>query len=120
MVSTRRPFAAGSAAARQLSGRAAAECPLARCRAKLQFQMQEDDQKVFQPKKEIICLSASVTRGRCYDHNCLQFLTIFGEKIGVFLKYQCYDQLFSKFSFVLSQKRQFFSQNFSAKIFEKS
>jgi hypothetical protein len=32
----------------------------------------------------------------------------FREKIGVFLKYQCYDQLFSKFSFVLSQKRQFF------------
>jgi hypothetical protein len=24
--------------------------------------------------------------GRCYDHNFLRFLTIFGEKIGVFLK----------------------------------
>jgi hypothetical protein len=31
-------------------------------------------------------------RGRCYDHNFLRFLTIFGEKIGVFLKNQCYDQ----------------------------
>jgi hypothetical protein len=30
--------------------------------------------------------------GRCYDHNFQQFLTFFGEKIGVFLKNQCYDQ----------------------------
>jgi hypothetical protein len=30
------------------------------------------------------------------------------KKIGVFLKNQCYDQFFSKFSFVLSQKRQYF------------
>jgi hypothetical protein len=36
-----------------------------------------------------------VTRGRCYDHNFLRFLTIFGEKIGVFLKNQCYDQNFA-------------------------
>jgi hypothetical protein len=42
-------------------------------------------------------------------------LPIFGEKIGVFLKYQCYDQLFSKFSFVLSQKRQFFRKFFRRK-----
>jgi hypothetical protein len=46
-----------------------------------------------------------VTRGRCYGHNFLHFFLTFGEKIGVF---QCYDQLFSKFSFALSQKRQFF------------
>jgi hypothetical protein len=26
------------------------------------------------------------TRGRCYDHNCLQYLPIFGEQIGVFSK----------------------------------
>jgi hypothetical protein len=32
----------------------------------------------------------------------------FPSKICRFLKYQCYDQLFSKFSFVLSQKRHFF------------
>jgi hypothetical protein len=37
-----------------------------------------------------------------------RFFPIFGEKIGVFLKYQCYDQFFSKFGFVLSKKRQFF------------
>jgi hypothetical protein len=37
--------------------------------------------------------------------------TFFGEKIGVFLNYQYYDQLFSKFSFVSSQKRQFFAEN---------
>jgi hypothetical protein len=29
--------------------------------------------------------------GGCYDHNFLRFLTIFGEKNGVFLKNQCYD-----------------------------
>jgi hypothetical protein len=27
--------------------------------------------------------------GRCYDHNFLRFFPIFGEIIGVFLKYQC-------------------------------
>jgi hypothetical protein len=59
------------------------------------------------------------TRGRWYDHNFLRFLTIFGEKIGVFLENQCYDQNFAYFSFVLSKKRQFFSLNFSAKIFKK-
>jgi hypothetical protein len=32
---------------------------------------------------------------RCYDHNFLRFSTIFGEKIGVFLKNQCYDQNFA-------------------------
>jgi hypothetical protein len=35
----------------------------------------------------------SNTRGRCYDHNFLRFSTIFGEKIAVFLKNQCYDQI---------------------------
>jgi hypothetical protein len=56
------------------------------------------------------------SRGRCYDHNFLRFFPIFGEKIGVFLKYQCYDQLFSKFSFVSSQKRQFFAKFFGENI----
>jgi hypothetical protein len=46
--------------------------------------------------------------GRCYDHNFLRIWTIVGEKIGGFLKKQCYDQICSKFSFILSQKRQFF------------
>jgi hypothetical protein len=59
-----------------------------------------------------------VTRGRCYDHNFLRFLTIFGETIGVFLKNQCYDQNFAKFSFVLSQKRQFFTEFFGENIFK--
>jgi hypothetical protein len=40
-----------------------------------------------------------------------KIFTFFGEKIGVFLNYQYYDQLFSKFSFVSSQKRQFFAEN---------
>jgi hypothetical protein len=42
----------------------------------------------------------------------------FSAKIGVFLKYQCYDKLFSKFSFVLSQKRQFFAEFFWRKYFK--
>jgi hypothetical protein len=33
--------------------------------------------------------------GQCYDHNFLRFLPIFGEKIGVFLKNQCYDPIFA-------------------------
>jgi hypothetical protein len=33
------------------------------------------------------------TWGRCYDHNFLRFLPFFGEKIGVFLKNQCYAQI---------------------------
>jgi hypothetical protein len=52
------------------------------------------------------------TRGRCYAHNFLRFLPIFGEKNGVFLKIQCYDQLFSKFSLVLSQKTPIFRKFF--------
>jgi hypothetical protein len=56
--------------------------------------------------------TVSVTRGRRYDHNFLRFLPIFGEKIGGFLKDQCYDQIILKFGFVLIQKRQFFRKNF--------
>jgi hypothetical protein len=42
----------------------------------------------------------------------MQFFTIFGEKIGVFLKNQCYDQNFAKISFVLSKKTPIFSADF--------
>jgi hypothetical protein len=48
--------------------------------------------------------------GRCYDHDFLRFLTLFGEKNGVFLRNQCYDQHFALFAFVLSQKLQFFAK----------
>jgi hypothetical protein len=48
----------------------------------------------------------------------LQFLTIFGKQIGVFLKTQCYDQNFAWFTFVLSQKRQFFAEFFGENIFK--
>jgi hypothetical protein len=40
---------------------------------------------------------------------------MFGEKIGVFLKNQCYDQNFAYFSFVLSQQRQFFRRKIRRK-----
>jgi hypothetical protein len=55
--------------------------------------------------------------GRCYDHNFLQFFTIFGEKIGVFLKYQCYDQLFQNLA-LFGVKNANFLLNFLAKIFK--
>jgi hypothetical protein len=35
-------------------------------------------------------------KNQCYDHNFLRFLTIFGEKIGVFLKNQGYYHNFCK------------------------
>jgi hypothetical protein len=54
---------------------------------------------------------------RCYDHNFLRFLPIFGEKIGVFLKNQCYNHFFKKIGLVLSQKRQFFRKIFLQKYF---
>jgi hypothetical protein len=63
--------------------------------------------------------SLTGTWDRCYDHNFLRFLTIFGEKIGVFLKNQCYDQIFKKLA-LFSVKNANFLTNFSAKIFKKS
>jgi hypothetical protein len=56
--------------------------------------------------------------GRCYDHNFLQFFPIFGEKFGVFLKYQCYDQFFQNLA-LFWVKNVNFLLNFSAKIFQK-
>jgi hypothetical protein len=38
----------------------------------------------------VICLNSN-SRGRCYDHKFHRFFPIFGEKNGVFLKYQGYD-----------------------------
>jgi hypothetical protein len=60
----------------------------------------------------IFSLTHLVTWGRCYDHNFLQFLPIFGGKIGVFLKNQCYDQVFSKSSSSLRKKSPFFCKKF--------
>jgi S-adenosylmethionine:tRNA-ribosyltransferase-isomerase (queuine synthetase) len=68
-------------------------------------------------KDLLVMLHSRVTRGRCYDQNFLRFSTIFGEKIGVFLKNQCYDQIFAQFSFAFDLKTPIFSPNFSAKIF---
>jgi hypothetical protein len=44
-------------------------------------------------------------------------ITIFCKKIGVFLKNQCYDQIFISFAF--SQTRQFFRRIFWRKYFKK-
>jgi hypothetical protein len=70
----------------------------------------------FTLRRTILEYAETKSWDRRYDHNFLRFLTIFGEKIGVFIKNQCYDELFSKFSFVLSQKRQFFAEFFSENI----
>jgi hypothetical protein len=56
--------------------------------------------------------------GRCYYHNFLWFSTIFCEKIGVFLKNQCYDQNFALFTFVFESKRKFFRWIFWRKYFK--
>jgi hypothetical protein len=45
-------------------------------------------------------------------------LPILGEKFGVFLKNQLYDQFFSKFGFVLSKKANFFAEIFGETIFK--
>jgi hypothetical protein len=45
-------------------------------------------------------------------------LTIFGVKIGVFLKNQCYEENFAQFSFIFSQKRHFFAEFFDENIFK--
>jgi hypothetical protein len=45
-------------------------------------------------------------------------LPIFGEKIGVCIKNQCYDQHFAYFSFVLSQNANFFAEFFGENIFK--
>jgi hypothetical protein len=41
----------------------------------------------------------------------------FRRKIGVFLKNQCYDQIFALFSLILSKKAIFFANFFSQKYF---
>jgi hypothetical protein len=46
----------------------------------------------------------------------LRFLTIFGEKICVFLKNQCYDQIFAKASRCLSKSANIFAKFFGENI----
>jgi hypothetical protein len=70
----------------------------------------------FKPGDKLMLLKTCVSRGRCYDHNFLRFSPIFGEKIGVFLKNQCYDQFFSQTSSSLSKKRQYFRWIFGENI----
>jgi hypothetical protein len=43
------------------------------------------------------------------------FSQFLAKKLAFFHKYQCYDQIVSKFSFVLSQKRQIFATFFQQK-----
>jgi hypothetical protein len=69
----------------------------------------------FQRKK--ICINFDIKwNGLCTGVDVM--ITIFGEKIGVFLKKQCFDQNFAQFSFVLSQKRNFFRRIIRQKYFK--
>jgi hypothetical protein len=47
-------------------------------------------------------------KNQCHDHNFLRFSTIFGEKIGVFLKTNVMITIFAKTCRSLSKKRQYF------------
>jgi hypothetical protein len=88
-------------------------------------------QRIFQTGKPVcdICKDKFILRmteifcsERC-DHRCLlltsrgRFLPIFGETIGVFLKNQCYDQLFQKIAVVCAENAKFFAKNFGEIIF---
>jgi hypothetical protein len=70
--------------------------------------------------KSLMIIFFQMTRGRCYDHNFLRLFPIVGEKIGVYLKYQCYDHIFFKFCLCFQSKTPIFSLNVSAKRFNKS
>jgi hypothetical protein len=61
---------------------------------------------------------SSVTRGRCYDHDFLQFLTIFGDKIGVFLKTNVMINFIQNLALFSVKKRQFFAKFFGENIFK--
>jgi hypothetical protein len=67
----------------------------------------------------MVTLAVRVTRGRCYDHNFLQFFPIFGKKIGVFLNTNVVIKVLHNFA-LLRIKTPIFSLKFSAKIFLKS
>jgi hypothetical protein len=54
--------------------------------------------------------------GRCYDHNFQRFFPIFGEKIAVVLKNQCYDHFLHKPA-AFCVKISVFLPNFSGKTF---
>jgi hypothetical protein len=71
----------------------------------------------FRPKFFSKKLSPRI-RDRCYDRNFWRFLTIFGEKIGVFLENQCYDQILAKASSSLGNKPQYFRQIFRREFFK--
>jgi hypothetical protein len=50
-------------------------------------------------------------KNQCYDHNFLRFFQIFSEKIGAFLKNQCYDHNFLRFFQIFSEKIGAFLKN---------
>jgi hypothetical protein len=57
-------------------------------------QASESGCRSIEAKKMFSLKKGCPGRGRCYDHKFLRFFPIFVEKIGVFLKYQCYINFF--------------------------
>jgi hypothetical protein len=57
-----------------------------------------------------------VTRGRCYDRNFLRLSPTFGEKIGVFLKNQCYDNFLKKLALFWVKNANFLAEFFGENI----
>jgi hypothetical protein len=56
------------------------------------------------------------TRGRCYDHNFLRFLTIFGEKNGVFSKTNVMIKLLHNLALFQVKNANFFAKIFGENI----
>jgi hypothetical protein len=64
-------------------------------------------------------IATSVTRGRCYDHNFLRFLTIFGEKMAFLSQTNVMIKILHNLA-LFQVKNANFLPKFSAKIFKKS
>jgi hypothetical protein len=64
-------------------------------------------------KSGIKLCTFNVRGSRLWSHFSAIFVNFFGEKIGVFLKNQCYDQVLAKKLAVVWKKRQFSRQNFA-------
>jgi hypothetical protein len=58
------------------------------------------------------------TRGQCYDHNLLRFLTIFDEKMAFFLKPMLWSKIFHNLALFWVKNANFFAEFFGENIFK--
>jgi hypothetical protein len=61
-----------------------------------------------------------LTRGRCYDHNFLRVLAIFGKMLAFFSKTNVVIKFVNNLALFLSQKRQFFRRWFFRRKYSKN